>query len=701
MVTSTEDLIFIVNGNNVTKKIPVDTINIVNEYGNRVSTADFVIEDGAGLDLQQWQTVLIQTTDLTTTIFNGLLSKIEPKKRGVKRDYTVSCLSIEIRLQNAIINGTFSGTDEQIIADILDNAYPDLTDIFDWSSGITPLITDPISMDFQDLNLLDALSELSARVDNAPFDQGYSDTVTRINMIRNPAITNNMVRYGSSMVQGWFGYASYGGSWNPANTVYSSSGGESGGGIVITSQTGAGAFTHSGYVRIGRDSESDNINTTFHIERATDKWLAIRFRSNATTAAASIGIRLRGITYNEDGTVYHNGASIGPISFPVSGSWQDWDNSIDLSNAATIPESGWIEFQLVAADATNSFVLNLDSFLMEILDSVSEPVPGAYFDGETANSYWTSTANDSTSINGGNKLTWGTNDDAPFDLDIGVNDDVIEDFNIDFEGFDGINSLIVTGGNEYIARDWTYRTDGINWHYDLEETIFPQDTFTFPEVYTNIGTDAVPIWSGKTVAAPQDGFAAGDVLYDLEKHWLEFPESSPPPDLKKGIRIVGRMKRRLRTIVSDDASIASTGVEMVDTIYNDNITSASDAYELGQVELERRKPNPTVTYTTMEPGLLPNQLQNIVDSSQSFDEDLVIYRVTRKYLGGGYGKFAVEAGRYSAELDDILKQTDGNAEKKVPVDQPVETVTVAFVVDADGAQVVDADGARAIDIEVV
>jgi hypothetical protein len=700
MVTSKEELIFIVNGNNVTNNVPVASINIVNEFGNRVSTADFIIEDGARLNLKQWQTVLIQTTDLSTTIFNGLLSSIEPTKRGVKRDYTVSCLSIEIRLQNAIINGSFSGTDEQIIADILDNAYPDLTDIFDWSSGVTPLLTDPITMDFQDLNLLDALNELSKRTDNAPYSQDYGDVVARQNLIRNPAITNNMLRYGSTMVQGWFGFASYGGSWNPANTVYSSSGGETGGGIVITSQTGAGFFTHSGYVRIGRDSESTNINTTFHVNRAENKWLGIRFRCNATTLSASLNIRLRGITYNEDGTLFHDGTNIAPISFPVSGSWQDWDNAIDLSTVY-IPESGWIEFQLVADDATNSFVLKLDSFLMEILDGVTEPAVGTYFDGETTDAYWTGTPNDSVSSTGANKLTWGTNDDAPFDVDIGINDDVIEDFDINYEGFDGINSLIVTGGNEYIARDWTYRTDGINWHYDLEETIFPQDTFTFPEVYTNIGTDAVPIWSSKTVAAPQDGFTAGDVLYDLEKHWLEFPESSPPPDLKKGIRVVGRMKRRLRTIVTDDESISETGVEMVDTIYNDSITSAADAYDLGQAELESRKPNPTVTYTTMEPGLLPNQEQNIVDSSQSFNENLVIYRVTRKYLGGGYGKFHVEAGRYSAELDDILKQTDGNAEKKVPVDQAVETVTTEFVVDADAIQVADADGELVISVEVV
>ena len=160
---TSEALLIIVNGNVVTDLIQPQSIRIVRERGKRVSTASFTIDNGAALGLAQWQSVVITSPDITTTYFNGFLMSRKASKVATRLDYRCECSSVEILLQKAIINGSFTGTDDEILTAILANAYPDdLSTFFDWSSGITPALLSDITMDFQDMNLMDEIDMLSA-----------------------------------------------------------------------------------------------------------------------------------------------------------------------------------------------------------------------------------------------------------------------------------------------------------------------------------------------------------------------------------------------------------------------------------------------------------------------------------------------------------------------------------------------------------
>lgn len=293
-------------------------------------------------------------------------------------------------------------------------------------------------------------------------------------------------------------------------------------------------------------------------------------------------------------------------------------------------------------------------------------------------------------------MEWGTNRAAPFDADFDDSALTLSNFNIDFNGFNTINSIIVSS-KEWIGVDWVYPGNGdeTNFHFDLEFSIHPPDTLSQPIIYKNIGSDAAPNWETQTVATPQEGFAAGNTLYDLENHWLEFQDA--PPALNKSWRVVGRYQRRIRQIVTDDDNIAETGVELTDTLILENATAAS-AFDLGQAELTARQAQTTVEFDSYDPGLLAGDLLTVIDTSQDFNEALIIERISRRYIGGGFGIFHIECGKFIAQLDDIIYDINRDAEPTVPIGSDVESVTVSSVIDEDGSPVIDKDGATVIDV---
>jgi len=198
------------------------------------------------------------------------------------------------------------------------------------------------------------------------------------------------------------------------------------------------------------------------------------------------------------------------------------------------------------------------------------------------------------------------------------------------------------------------------------------------------------------VATRQTGFTPATVLYDLEEHWVEF--QTEPSDLLRAWRIVGRIKQRMRATIQNEDNIAATGLELVDKLYDGNVTTPSQAFDLAQSELARREPSATVTFDTYDPGLLAGDEIDIVDSSQSFDETLIIERVTRTYLGGGKGKFHVECGKYAIGFDDVLHTVNNTNEPKVPLSEDAVPVVLRILTDADGAQLTDANGLILADI---
>lgn len=700
---TSQPLLIIVNGNVVTKRVPSISISIVRERGKRVSTADFIIQNGGSLGLSQWNSVVIYSSDLSTVYFNGFLMSYKASKNGIRLDYDCKCSSVEILLQRAVINGSFTGTDAEILIEILANAYPDLSDFFDWSSGITAALTSDISLDFQDMNLLDALDMLSAQAGGVDYAQGY-DNGLRVNMIKNPALTFSTAHYGGTLVTDSYFHGLYGDDWNENNVEWGAGYGENGGGIRITSQLIGGS--HCAFMRIGRASQSNDL--PFAIE-FSEYWFAMRARMKFSAYGGTVRIRM--VTYNSDGTMYHDGENIGP-TYQIGTSWSEWERSFDLGGVGTlpfetgygvdeIPSGGWCEFELAVVQANGPFTLDIDEFYMEIrpYNQPFEPDAYSYFDGESEGARWLGAANDSASAVDANPLTWGSNPDAAFDLDIDSGSEIFDDFTVDFNGFDSLHSIIVTGGWEFEDVDWIYPNNGnvVSYHFDLELAVHPAENQTQPIIYANIGNDDSPNWSTQTVTTRQDGFDVGDVLYDLEDHWVEFQDA--PPDLELSWRITGRIKKRIRIVVTNEELKDESGIELTGTIHIEGNTTPAQAYDLGQAELNRRNAAATYGFTTYEPGLKPNDEIDITDSLHGISDDTVIIeRVTHTYLGGGKGRYAIECGRYNSDLSDILMETHNLAEPKIPIGQDTTEVTVALLVDQDGAVLLDQDSNQLLDI---
>lgn len=710
---ASEDLLIIVNGQTVTDLIPADSITIVNERGKRVSSCALTIQDGAALGIAQWQSLLVYSTDLATVHFNGFIMSYNTVKRGIYIDYTLDCSSVEILLQKATINGSFTGDDADILGAILANAYPDLSDFFDWAGDITPLSLSDLQMDFQDLNLMEALEALSAKVGGAPYNQGYNDN-TGINMIKNPNINASMNYYGGTLATGSFWDNSFP-TWNSGNVAWDAGFGESGtGGIRVTSQDFSG--THHGFLRIGR--ENDSAALPFRIDAPSELWLAHSMRFKMTTATGSFAIRFRLVTYDIEGVLFHDGSNTVLTTAGADsgspGGWQTrksaasftWGNgAFDPYGADEIPSGGYCEFELQVTSSL-PFTFDIDKFIVEVLPPAASPpnfppttgMFTAYFDGNSSGAYWLGVSNASASSTAANPLKWGTSPDAAFDVDIGNMDELISDFQYDFNGFDGINSVIVTGGFQYEDVDWEYPAHGnaANTHFDLEVPVYAADTFEFPIIYKNTGSDESPNWVTQTVGTRDDAFQTKNTLYDLEGHWVEFSEA--PAALDRSFRIVGRIKNRIRAIVQNESNIASTGLEMGSVLNIDTVSTPSQAFDLGQAELANRAPGATMRFTTYEPGLLAGDEIDIADDLQSLDETTIIERVTRNYLRGGKGKFLIEAGKYQSGLDDVLAETHYIATPRVPLDENAVELALRILTDDDEGELTDDNGLLLADI---
>ena len=709
---TSEALLIIVNGNPVTNLVPVASIRIVRERGKRVSTASFTIQNGATLGLAQWQSVVIYSSDLATVYFNGFLMSRKASKVATRLDYVCECSSVEILLQKAIINGSFTGTDGEIITAILANAYPDLSDFFDWSGGITDALLSDITMDFQDMNLMDALDMLSSKAGGVDYSQGYNNAA-RTNMIHNPNIDLSMAFYSGTLPTGSDWEQSFP-TWDDNNVAWGAGFGEGSAGLRITSQNIGG--TNYGFMRIGRSGQADDF--PFKVQAPSGLWITIEIRYKVV-AASSTSFSLRLVTYDYEGNLYHDGSAVTFTSLGAdsgsAGSWQTrkaaasftWGSgAFDPYDAAEIPPNGWCEIELRALNANHSFTLDIDKTIVEMLPPAAAPPnfpPGpaqllGYFDGDTASAYWLGTANASASALGANPLTWGSNPNASFDLDIDSGSEIFDDFEFNFDGFDSLASVIVAATTwEDFDRIYANNGNPVSDHFDLEVSVHPTESLTQPIIYKNIGSDGSPNWDTQTVATRQDGFGVGNVLYDLEDHWVEFQDA--PPDLELSWRVTGRIEKRIRVVVTNEELKDESGIELTDTIHIEGNATPAEAYDLGQAELERRSADATYKFVTYEPGLNPNDEIDITDSLQGLVADtVVINRVTHTYLGGGKGKFAVEAGRYSSGLGDIFMETHNLAEHKTPIGQDTTEVTVALLVDADASILLDADGNQLLNI---
>lgn len=390
------------------------------------------------------------------------------------------------------------------------------------------------------------------------------------------------------------------------------------------------------------------------------------------------------------------------ISNYVSGSLQLEGSDTVFTADGTYTETFEAQSQHLVFIASSGLSASLDDVSAKAVEGVA-PVgwPVAYYDGDSANSGWFGTDHDSQSwTDGGGEIQW--NEEPPsasFDIDIDNMDEIIQNLELDTSGSDAITSVIVTGGAEFVAFNFEYPSNGRQTHFDLEEIIYPQAGETTIQVSHNDGDDTTPVWDDETVGDRDvDDFSgSATVLYDKEDHWLEF--ETAPPDLERGFRVIGTIKRRIQATVTDTDEEAAIGISLVDSLFDESIKSESEAHSKGAAELANRSATKNLSFETYEPGLFPGTEIDVTDSSLGLSaEAFVIQRVSMQFLGGGYTINKVEAGPYIPHTEDLIWQGDQQYNKNAMLvtDTITSPVTLDTLLDANDSELVDANNSELV-----
>jgi hypothetical protein len=682
---TTEKLSIYIGGRNITNYVDSKAgLRIDEERGRRISSASMLLKDGGDLGIDGWDVVLVMSPDFGANYMWGYITDHKEIKRGVVLDYNLTISRAEVRFHRAIINGTYTGTDATILSSILANAVPDLSDLFDFTSGVTAITTDSLTLDFNNETGLDAIERLA---DEVGANWGWTmDQNSRINMAYNPALNLTMDYFGSD-ISANSSWATDFAAWNSGNTVWDAAAGESGGGIEMTAQYFADELLYASFFRVGRvDDNGDHTMNFIRDDTGEGNWLQVTCSMKDPNAAWSVKFEI--LTYTEEGAFYASDDNTSTGG--GGGGWVRHNTAWDLSNSSLFPETGFFEIQVRVATSNAAYIGGfMDQMSIEVVNGVPG-TPIVYFDGDSADAQWMGDTNASPSLLLGSKhqLDWNKDaGDAPYDIEIGTTDHVgaVE---IDYAGLESVNHMIVVGGFEMVYAQWIFRANNIQTIFDLPELLLPADGDSVIVVEENTGTDGTPIWTNRTVqeAAGNVVGDGNDLLWSQEKYDLLW--NTAPPALERAFRVTGRTKQRIRATVTDSVDIDNT-VERADVLYDETITTLNEAHAAGYAALQERKTPKQVVYTTYEPGLKVNQAQQIADSARGFDEELIIQRIERTYIGGGFAKFRVTVGQLQADLTDIASTTRKLAEDKPPIDATTSGVTLDTILDGDQEAILD------------
>lgn len=166
-VPASYDVTILVNDVDVTQYVPYDSMAL-DDYARQVSTFKMTIENPSGVTPTRQHTVKVTWNFDDSVIFIGYIMELTTRKRdnGITKIYECDCADRKILLQRTVIGGNeFTGSDLDILGDLLTNAYPDLSTLFDFATDVTSF-ADGLDFPIEDgTNLLDALNDLADLAD--------------------------------------------------------------------------------------------------------------------------------------------------------------------------------------------------------------------------------------------------------------------------------------------------------------------------------------------------------------------------------------------------------------------------------------------------------------------------------------------------------------------------------------------------------
>jgi len=637
----------------------------LDDHRTDVSTFEFTIYNPDGYTPARNDTVLVTDDDVTTVIFYGIITDIETVRRGVVTDYNLTASDLKVRLQKSVLAPkTYTGTDAEILSELLSDAFPDLSSVFDFDTNVTG-VQENLEFEIGDTNVLDALNKLSEETGVSyqiepgeltsegiifTFDTGGPDEYT----VYDSGIMAWEVTAGKGEVE----------EESATSAVYGTSSSFIGG----NDRMDIGVNTGDG----GQFEYNDNITVE-------DIWLRVAVNMPELSGGS---FRLYMEVWDWDAQGVGGSKVIDESEFYNQGDDYLWDfdtfeyvtiKLTDLTaNELPLPvERFWyarIEVDFFASES-GTYEVGIDNVRLVGASESGEP------------------SNDPT-VPPTPNLQWGlTAPQSPFDFDIDNSDEYLDDLVISTGDYD-FNAIVIAGGKSSVDVDWTYESDGDMDHINLE---VPIRDYT---ISINDGTDGSPSWTAQTVGIWGTDTLTGnggdkDALYDDVYHWLYF--DSNPPALSKSIRLEATIDRPIRVAVND----AGAGEPVLATvIYDENVTSEDEALARAQAELDRRNQPTRMRFTTYEPGLRAGQELNIVDSGRGVNQTSVIQRVVTQWLGpSGHATFTVEAGpRESYSADQLIAANDARSRGSSTLGASGGSVTLAILTDNNGNPLFDNDG---------
>jgi hypothetical protein len=659
-------------GSDRTADVHFDSLRL-DDKRTSVSTLKFVVRNPSGYTPTRFDEVNLYTSDLETTIFSGLITDRARNFRGVETDYEITASDQKVRLQKAVLDPKiYTGTDAEILAEMLEDAYPDLSDIFDFDTNVAGTLED-MTFEVGDTNLLDALNDLAdvtgAEMSVDPGEvKGSNDIVFTFDTggPSNYTITPNGVSPLNLSVTAGQGVDDGDG---PSSAPYGTTNADG----IFSDDIVLGPWTFADNIEI------DNLTLSF-------AWNASN-TPEVYTQELRFEITIRTwLDVATDTTVYNATTAFSPAYMPESAFNHQPSNN---STYRTFSIDTGVLFNLPAGTFGNYGPIKDITINVEVTTAAEDTTSSIAVDNITlVNAYQNveGSGGPTPEVPPDPALNWGdTAIDAPFDFDLESGDEFLYDLEFEDADFD-FNALIIAGGKRSEDVDWTYESDGDMDHINLE---VPIRDYT---IYVNDGTDGTPSWTAQTAGTlgtdkltSQGGDK--DVLYDPNYHWLWF--NTNPPNLSKSVRVEGTIEIPIRILVdgSEDGDPVFAGV-----IYDESVTSEDEAIQRAQSELDKRNAPKRAYWKTHEPGLRPGMEIDVTDSSRSISETVIIQRVTAHWLGGsGHAEFNIEAGPSEFPSADVLiAENDRRSRGSSP--PGTVSATVALLTDDSGNPLFDDNG---------
>jgi len=138
-------------------------LDVTGEMGKVIDTARFALSEVSGLTIQEWDEVVITSSDESEKYFGGYLTSMREKLYGIELDMICDCQDYTAILEKSIVNAEWENdVDSDILADIRTDAEPDLS-AFDFTTHVTSLGTVP-RLRVPRRTVREALDELANRV---------------------------------------------------------------------------------------------------------------------------------------------------------------------------------------------------------------------------------------------------------------------------------------------------------------------------------------------------------------------------------------------------------------------------------------------------------------------------------------------------------------------------------------------------------